>query len=312
MPNYPWLQTNFKRIYDSAQAGRLPHALLLSGAEGTGVPEFAAEIAAYRLCFQGSESGACGQCKACSLLNSGTHPDLKRLEPENKARNIKVDQVRALVDFMSQTPQIGDWKVAIIQPAHLMNINASNALLKVLEEPPGSSLLLLATERPQVLLPTVRSRCMQMMLSGPNAQQSQGYLEAAGMEADAGASAIKMLGNKPLMIAEWFHSDLMPSWQRVIKELAALESRQSNAVQAAQAMKDQDILQVVSWLLQYVSAKMKAAYLSDPVDQQCFTDYERVYVSLLDARQTLDAGANPNPQLTLESIFLDWPNGAAP
>lgn len=323
MSNYPWLQPAFKRISEDISADRLAHALLLHGTEGIGVPEFATEVAAYRLCFNpvihegvqteadAGQAGHCGQCKSCALLQSGTHPDLKILEPEGAAQIIKVDQVRELVNFMSQTPQIGDWKVAVIRPAHRMNTNAANALLKVLEEPPGQSLLLLASERPQMLLPTVRSRCAQIRLPGPNAEQTESCLMTAGVDAEAGLEAVNKLGQKPLQILDWLNTDRMSSWQLFSSQIDALETRKANAVNVAMALKDIEINLLLNWLMEDVYTKMKAGIAFAEADTggepSVFQAYDAVYDLLVNARQTLDSGANPNVQLTLESLFLDWP-----
>jgi len=320
MSQYPWLKTTFERISDDAAADRLAHALLLSGNEGIGVQEFATEIAAYRLCFNTATQNStsqdnqsqtnCGQCKACALLKSGTHPDLKVLEPEGAAQIIKVDQVRELINFLSQTPQIGEWKVAVIRPAHRMNHNAANALLKALEEPPGRSLLLLATELPQILLPTVRSRCTHIRLPNPNELQTRDYLSSIDIDGAALSEAMDTLGFKPLLIAKWMNTDLMASWKQVSTEIDALETKRTSAVKVAAVLKDIDIVLLISWLTEKAAARMKASLLSRhkaPVNLHVFECYERVYSLLIETRRTLDSGTNPNAQLTLESILLDWP-----
>ena len=317
MSKYSWLEATSRRIAEDVGANRLAHALLLSGGEGIGVAEFAGEIATYPLCFnaRGGETGqACGQCKACALLKSGTHPDLKVLEPEGAAQIIRVDQVRELVNFMSQTPQIGDWKVAVIRPAHRMNLNAANALLKVLEEPPGQSLLLLATERPQTLLPTVRSRCTQLRLPGPNESQVDDYLASSGVEPVLAAEVKSKIGLKPLLIEDWIHSDLLSAWRLLRAEIDALERKKSNAVKAALALKELDMVQLTGWLLEYVSEQMTLSFgtdfgkhWSESQNPMVFKSYEQLYDILIETRAALESGTNPNAQLTLESIFLDWP-----
>ena len=312
MSEYPWLENSYQRICADAMARRLPHAILLSGAEGIAVPEFAAEIAHYRLCSsalsQADQSHFSDKAKA--LLEKGSHPDLKILEPQGAAQIIKVDQVRELVDFMSKTPQIGDWKVAIIRPAHRMNTNAANALLKVLEEPPGQSLLLLATERPQTLLPTVRSRCSQMRLPNPDRSQAEMYLSSLGIQAEAASAAIDKLGCKPLQIAEWLNSDRMESWKRLSAEVEALELGRSSAVHVASSLKDIDLGLLINWLTESAAKKMKGSLSAKALaagQTNLFAEYEQVYASLIETRRNLDSGSNPNPQLALESILLDWP-----
>lgn len=112
----------------------------------------AERLMARLLCQQPQGLDACGGCKACMLLKAGSHPDNFVLEPEEADKPIKVDQVRELVAFVVQTAQLGGRKVVLIEPVEAMNVNASNALLKSLEEPSGDTVLLLVTHQPSRLL----------------------------------------------------------------------------------------------------------------------------------------------------------------
>ena len=159
-----------------ARKDKLPHALLLTGAQGIGKQQFVDTMAAALLCRQSStataDSTACGQCQSCQLFKAGTHPDLYRIslplnEDGKPAKEIKVDQIRRLAQALAQTSQFGGNKIAIIDPADKMNRNAANSLLKTLEEPGADTVLILITAYPQRLLPTVRSRCQKLQLKTP-------------------------------------------------------------------------------------------------------------------------------------------------
>jgi DNA polymerase-3 subunit delta' len=113
------------------------------------------------------------------LLKAGSHPDNFVLEPEEADKPIKVDQVRELVAFVVQTAQLGGRKVVLIEPVEAMNVNASNALLKSLEEPSGDTVLLLVSHQPSRLLPTIKSRCQQVACPQPSLAQSQAWLAGA-------------------------------------------------------------------------------------------------------------------------------------
>ena len=144
--SYGWQSEQWKKLVGLIEEDRLPHALLLAGVKGIGKFRFAEALAQLLLCDNPVNAVACGQCKACQLNLAGTHPDMKYLQPEEGAQMIKVDQVRAVVQFLDQTSQQGGYKVAILSPAEAMNINAANALLKNLEEPAGKTLLILVTD----------------------------------------------------------------------------------------------------------------------------------------------------------------------
>jgi DNA polymerase-3 subunit delta' len=136
----------------------IPHALLLVGDDEQTLI-FAQDFAHGLLCVQPKAGAACGVCKSCQLLTAQTHPDYYVLAAAGKSETIGIDVIRHVTDFCEQTPQCGDKKIIIIPKAHHMNISASNALLKTLEEPPGNSYFLLTSSIPAALPATVRSRC---------------------------------------------------------------------------------------------------------------------------------------------------------
>ena len=125
--HYPWQGAQWSHCVELQRAGRLPHALLLAGPEGVGKRRFALALAQSLMCEQSGPQGPCGECRQCHFNLAATHPDLKLLTFEEKAKQIKVDQVRGLIDFFSQTAQQGGYKVTLIAPAEAMNINAAGA-----------------------------------------------------------------------------------------------------------------------------------------------------------------------------------------
>ncbi len=151
------------------------------------------------LCTKPNEGSACGLCKSCLLISAQTHPDYLVLTTTG------IDVIRSVIDFCEQTPQCGDKKIIIIPNTHQMNISASNALLKTLEEPPGNSYFLLLTDVPAALPATLRSRCqlIRLPLSMPIVMPWQEALHA-----DCAALLSKKLD--PLMMAQkWQKEDLL-------------------------------------------------------------------------------------------------------
>ncbi|MCI0452031.1 MAG: DNA polymerase III subunit delta', partial [Candidatus Latescibacteria bacterium] len=118
------------------------------GGIASGISEFARALAASLLCAVPSGEGApCGRCKSCVLFSAGNHPEYFRITPEAKSAVIKIEQVRAVPDFVGMRNLFGPFKVVVIDPADAMNRNAANSLLKILEEPPPQSVILLVTEK---------------------------------------------------------------------------------------------------------------------------------------------------------------------
>jgi DNA polymerase-3 subunit delta' len=178
-------------------SGRLHHAWLITGPKGVGKALFA-EKAALRLLAEGAGPpvDAPGldvpdDHPAAKLVAAGSHPDLMRLERLTReggtdlARNINVDQVRALQRLFSTTASMSPWRAVVIDSVDDLERNAANALLKNLEEPPPHSLFMLVSHAPERLLPTIRSRCRILRLSPLPRDAMTSALRAALPDADA-------------------------------------------------------------------------------------------------------------------------------
>lgn len=156
---------------------RVAHALLFEGPEGVGKKKTALYLAQLLNC---RSQNACGSCPACRKTVQCIHPDLTVLEPDGQF--VKIGQIRELSEFMRLRPYEGKTKVAIIDQAERFNINAGNALLKTLEDPPGHSIMILVTSNPGALPPTVRSRCQSMSFSRIPEKELAAYLREKGRD----------------------------------------------------------------------------------------------------------------------------------
>src|SRR6478609_8131252 len=178
----------------------VPASLIFSGPDGVGKRTTAVALAQALNCERPEPWGdvddpgltACGTCSSCRRVARGVHADVLRLEPGDTGA-IKVDQVREAIDRAAYRPFEGKRRVVIIDSADALLPEAQNALLKTLEEPPPASMFVLVTSRPDVLLPTVRSRCQRLRFGrlepGEVAavlSRDHGYAES---EARAAASA---------------------------------------------------------------------------------------------------------------------------
>ena len=214
------------------QRERLPHAFLVHGREGVGQLEFAVAFGQQLLCERPTGEGlACGACQACNWFSRGNHPDFRLVQPDSatpegedeepapkkdkKSNQIRIDQVRALQNFLAVGTHRAGNRVIVLNPADTMNASTQNALLKSLEEPPPATVFLLVTSRPHRLLATIRSRCHALPLPFPDRPAAAAWLAEQGV-ADAEA-LLALAGGAPLTAARLAESD--PHRRRLIEQM---------------------------------------------------------------------------------------------
>jgi DNA polymerase III subunit delta' len=144
------------------QRQRVPHALLLTGMAGVEKAALAVEFAKLVNCHNPHDGNCCAVCSACHKIQGGFHPDVVTVAPDGQF--IKIEQVRAVKGQLRFRPFEGLKRVIIVQDAHRLREEAGNALLKILEEPPRDHIFVLLALDPQMLLPTLVSRCCQVRL----------------------------------------------------------------------------------------------------------------------------------------------------
>ena len=180
----------------AAARGSLPPSLIFAGPDGVGKRRAAVSLAQLFNCLSPAAGDAdlppdaCGHCTACRRIARGVHADILVIEPGDSG-SIKVDQVRDAIDRSMYRPFEGRRRVVIVDEADALIPEAQNALLKTLEEPPPASVFVLITNRPDVLLPTVRSRCQRLRF-GPltPAEVAEVLVRDHGLDAaDAHAAA---------------------------------------------------------------------------------------------------------------------------
>jgi DNA polymerase III subunit delta' len=154
----------FELTARAAVRGTLPPSLIFAGPDGTGKRLAAIALAQLFNCASPASDplpDACGHCSACGRIARGVHADVLLIEP-GESGSIKVDQARQAIERSAYRPFEGRRRVVIVDDADAMESSAQNALLKTLEEPPTASTFVLVTARPDVLLPTVLSRCQRL------------------------------------------------------------------------------------------------------------------------------------------------------
>ena len=161
--NFPDQQQGMQLLQRSLERGRLAHAYLFTGHDLSELEALAQTLAKTLICQQpvrGANAIAidsCDQCVNCRKIQNGNHADVHWIRSESKSRIISVDQMRELMQDINLKPTEAEYKVAVIVAADRLNVQAANAFLKTLEEPPPKSILILLTTEPQRLLETILS-----------------------------------------------------------------------------------------------------------------------------------------------------------
>jgi len=297
----PWQETLWDSLNNSIENGRLPHAILISGPSGIGKMRLAKALAQHLLCQAEMTKYACGSCKGCQLLAAGSHDDISTLEPEEPGKPIKIDAVRRLIESLSKTAHQGGWKVAIFSPAEAMNISASNALLKNLEEPQPKTLLILVSHRPSLLSATIRSRCQQIPMPIPDSAIASQWLTEVTGDQSAVDKVLFLAGGKPLLALDYLQSDSLQERQSFELLVANVRAGDTSPLEAAQQAQKLDASQSIDWFSSYIH-RLATTDLADKPIPALFSFSDK----LLQARNWVDSGNNPNPQLLWEGLFMDW------
>lgn len=321
---YPWQRSLWQGLIERLQARRLPHALLLTGPAGLGKRHFADCFSRAMLCDSPLQDGsACGACRGCLLLEAGSHPDYLRVEPEEEGKGIGIDKVRDLAGFQSLKSQYGRQRVVQLQPADRLNISAANALLKTLEEPAGDTVLLLVTDRPSSLLPTIRSRCQQVIFRpvSDTDLETQAWLEERlrGSSSLSAAALLQMASGAPLRALSLVTDGELALRDELFEGFAALEQGSVSPLELAERWLGQGASRVLPWfyfcLADMVQLKMvpTASRLTNPTrrdDLHALAERVDLYflqalLALVQERMGLLQG-QVNQQVILEEILLAW------
>lgn len=266
----PWHISELERLL--TEKSRLPHALLLRGREGIGKMVFASALAQALLCESPEPTGiACGLCAACHWFEAGSHPDYRQIEPEHLAESseeqgsdkksglhIAIEPIRALPDFIGISSHRGGLKVVVIHPAESLNVNAANALLKSLEEPPAQTVFLLVSHRPNSLLPTIKSRCQHIVLPAPTHQSALAWLKTQGSANPE--LGLAQTGNSPLAALQ---IDTEEYWQLRDAFLKGIARLSFDPLALAEQLRDTPVPHLVNWLQKWSYDLISQKYLGE-------------------------------------------------
>ena len=302
----------------------IPHALLFTGIGGVGKESTALAFAMACNCSEQDSDPArpesdipCGQCKSCRKIEAGNHPDIIRVKPSGPF--IKISQIRSLIQTLAMKPYEARRRVVIVTGAQGMNPAAGNAFLKMLEEPPLRTILILLATHTSDLLPTIVSRCQQIRFKPISREKLESVLvdehgvkpaEAMILSTMAGGSISRAL---QMHRAQWVNRR---NW--LINEMEALTSGSVNRLLAfgEQLSKNKDSLQdslevMKLWLRDLVVGRMNAERIinRDLIPEIQHVSQKMSVSALLDKIDTIQETQNAihtgtNLRLAMEAMLL--------
>jgi len=314
----PWLKEPQKRLRLAHGGGRLPHSLLLLSAAGLGAEHLANWISAFVLCDSADSAGQrpCGVCASCRLLRADSHPDHHLIGLEEGSQQVKVEQVRELMEPLALKSYRGGYKVGVIENAEALNTHGANAFLKTLEEPTADTMLIMIA-RPNHRLPaTIASRCLRLSLRAPPSAVALAWLEENSAAKQPWTAALALAGGAPLQALQ-----LDPA------VLAALDEDMRSCVgQLANGSVDVSLLAErwlrsgpelrITWLENWITRRVHAC-LGAPTSHQTAEPVVlpgallkpkiTALFGLLDAARDFRrlASTGMNQQLALEALLLE-------
>lgn len=327
----PWQRDLWTRVWSAVDAGRLPHAVLIHGPAGLGKEHFARLFAEGLLCRSPQQGKACGVCDACLLLRAGSHPDLYLCEPTDSAGDpdrdkgvISIDQIRDLCHFINLTPHQRHRRIVVMAMAHRMNTNSANALLKTLEEPPKTGLLLLVTEHPSRLPATVRSRCQQLRCTLPATDVAIAWLSERCPQGTDPRLLLALAGGSPLAAAGLIDkAEGLERREAMLGELEALAAGRSDPVTIAAAWLKFGARESLYWLYHWLAdmlrlnAGVTPVHLGGTAGEARARSLARMVpadelhrtLQLTEKSLRLVEGQS-NAQLLLENVLIVWAGAA--
>ena len=312
-----------KYIESAVSADAVSHAYILNGERGSGKKMLANLFAMSLQCQNRQEDGdACGKCQSCKQAVSGNHPDIIRVTHE-KPNTISVDDIREQVnnDIVIK-PYSSKYKIYIIPEADLMTVQAQNALLKTIEEPPEYAVIMLLTENAETLLPTIRSRCVMMKLRNIKDQLVKKYLmeqmEIPDYKADVCVAFAQGNMGKAIMLATSDHfNEIKEEAVHLLKNIDEMDvSELMEAVKKCMTYKLEinDYLDIIAiWyrdVLIYKATKSvdrvvfsdQLRYIRERASKNSYEGIENILDGIEKAKSRIKA--NVNFELTMELLLL--------
>jgi DNA polymerase-3 subunit delta' len=318
-PIFPWQQKNWRHLCNYKSQNRIPQALLITGNKGLGKQHLAEQFAFSLLCAKPDPNGlACSRCPSCLLIKAETHPDFIRIQPSEPGKAIGIDLIRALIVDMQLKPQYDAYRVVLISPADQMNRPAANAFLKYLEEPGERTVILLISDKPASMPPTIRSRCQKLAVDTPDKETVFAWLKQQNIKNDL-EILTGMAQNSPLLARRYADEKTLSARNECFKAWLEIAGQSADPVMVAESWLALPQSALLFWLSTWIIDLIKCFYRTKPdnfynpdlfiplqelAGQLDLIGLFKLYDLLLSSRGRLDTQVNK--QLMFEEILIRW------
>jgi len=327
----PWHQERWQQALALFKSGTAGHAYMFSGEADTGKRHFAAMLAEYLLCPNPGSNAACGECSVCLLTAAGNNPDLLLITPEVGSKQIKVDQIRDIRQFLETRSHGFGKRLVILDTAESLGISSANAVLKGLEEPPEDVIFFLVSDRPKAVLPTISSRTQVFRLPRPERSTVLAWLlsSATGQSATELDLVIDLAQGRPFVARAILESGVAAQLQEIGDTLLAVAQGREYPLAAASRYSKSHSAEFLGVLLYWLSELSKyrltaaatilkgtalasaasllntKANCADARSSESTLALLRLYKDTATAQGQMIGSSNPNTQLMLEDLLLD-------
>lgn len=270
----PWLMTCYNELSESIKKHNNSHAILINGEKGIGRNILAKNLAQDYL-------------NISDFLNNGTtnsieeesfHPDFKFIIPEEGKLNISIEKIRSTKSFLQLTSHQGIGKVVIIHPAESMTYPAMNSLLKILEEPPEDTLIILISESIKKLPQTIISRTQIQKIKNPSLKESTNWLSGYGEE--SWDDALNIFGCRPILLQELGHDYFNSKIKAISEDINSLALRNTKPSQVANSWKSEELDVNLSILYKWISNLIDGNLLN--IKKSMPSSFEKLLLSDVD------------------------------
>ena len=269
---------------------KLPHTIILTG-KHTDLVQEGLVFAKWMLCLNRGNADACGSCSLCKLLQAETAPDFMQIIPSisGNSKSIKIEEVREVIQFVQVKPQFSTVKVVLLCGVEHLNMQAANALLKTLEEPPSSVHIILTVTKPELLLDTIISRCFVVNIEPNFNEILPNKLMVENLLIDLYDTLIIQDIDLVTTIDKWMHSEgtelLTCLWFILVELIRCNCKLRCNYIE-----------------LDKVKIKTISA-------NQSFRQLWSILDNIIEVRKNVLLGKQVNIQLFLEKLMIDWEQG---